>query len=41
MLRLARLTVLLALTHITCLGSLVAPAIGVPMLASLCSSVAL
>jgi hypothetical protein len=41
MLRLARLTVLLALTHVACLGSLVAPVVGVPMLMSLCSAAVL
>jgi len=40
-LRLARLTVLLAVAHLACLGSVVAPAVGVPMLLSLCSTVAL
>jgi hypothetical protein len=41
MLRLARLTVLMALTHVACLGSLVAPVVGVPMLMSLCSTAVL
>lgn len=38
MLRLARLMVLLSLAHLTCLGPIVGPVIGVPMLLSLCSS---
>ena len=41
MLRLARLTVLLALAHVACLGSLVVPVVGVPMLMSLCSTAVL
>lgn len=38
MLRLARLMVLLAATHVACLGSVLAPVLGVPVLASLCTA---
>lgn len=40
MLRLARLTVLLAVAHLACVGSVVGSVAWVPMLASLCSSAA-
>lgn len=41
MLRLTRLMLLLAMTHVGCLGSVLAPVLGVPMLASLCSAAVL